>query len=100
GLPKLLVRWEPYASFPSPGAWWIKIPLGFGPWPTVQEAQADIFLAVGPDPNPGPGYHPPPDNQAVYVPLFQPAFKNSWNGYLAAAKSNPNLAAPRLRAFT
>jgi hypothetical protein len=92
----LLVRWDPYERFPSPGAWWIKINVDPG---QVQEGLEFYPGSIAQDPSPGTGYNPPPRAEAVYFPLFRPRFNNFWSGYLNAHRTNASLRLPKLDDF-
>jgi hypothetical protein len=81
----LLVRWDPYERFPSPGPWWVRILVdGAG---DIAEGLKRFPSSIAQDPSPGPGYNLPPDANAVYFPLFRPKFPKSWNGYLDARRT-------------
>lgn len=92
----LLIRWDPYERFPSHGAWWVRIKVDPG---DIAEVLARLPSSIAQDPNPGPGYHPPPTADAVYFPLFRPMFPKSWNGYLDARRTNQSVRLPKLEAF-
>ena len=92
------VRWSPYEDFDPPGAWWVQISKGkwhdhWG-YATLADAQDAIPRTVIPETG-GTGYHPPPNTEAIYFPLFEPAVAqsgadgDSWRAYLRQRKANP-----------
>lgn len=92
----LLVRWDPYEHFPSPGAWWIRILVDPGDLAKGLELYPG---SIAQETSPGPGYNPPPDASAVYFPLYRPKFPKFWSGYLDARRTNQHVRLPKLEAF-
>jgi len=84
-----LVSWTPYDSFQAPGAWWIEVIVDKDHFhDNVALALASIPKSLAIDPNPLPGYTPPPTppgKKAVYFPLFEPqvTFRKTtgWTAY-------------------
>jgi hypothetical protein len=93
------VRWSPYEDFESPGAWWVEIPSSQWQdhWGYTNQDQVlkSVPRTVAAESG-GAGYHPPPDTNAVYFPLFEPevpqtdADGDSWRAYLRLRKANAN----------
>jgi hypothetical protein len=92
----LLVRWDPYERFPSPGAWWIRILVDPG---EIPEGLSRYPGTIAQDPSPGSGYNSPPDANAVYFPLYRPKVPKFWEGYLDARRANRSVRLPKLEAF-
>lgn len=95
----LLVKWEPYEAFNSPGAWWVRMDLttatGATRWGSIDDALKAVPGSVATDSTPGAGYTPPPSSTAVFFPLFRPAVHGGWAGYLAARRTNAAYRAPK-----
>lgn len=98
-----LVSWAPYESFDPPGPWWIEIPktVWAGEWffNTPAEVVAAVPRTVTREAG-GSGYTPPPQADAVYFPLFEPAVSqtdtdgDSWRAYLRKRKADKTFRAP------
>jgi hypothetical protein len=105
----VFVHWSPYETFEN--AWWAEIPKDTWHDEWGYSTQADVLKAVprtvakeaG-----GTGYHPPPDSDAVYFPLYEPkvdqtdADGDSWRAYLRQRKANASfrLKSPDLNSLT
>jgi hypothetical protein len=103
-----LVQWSPYENFDAPGAWWIKIPKDVWrkkwTYTSVEETIKSVPRTVAKEVG-GTGYHPPPEEDAVYFPLFEPAVAgadgDSWRAYLNKRKADPAFRPPsKLRDLT
>jgi hypothetical protein len=92
GKPRL-VRWDPYGELSTP--WWVEIPrtVWLGWYPTKEQALAAYKRAVISDPSPGTGYAAPPDPEALYFPLWEPAIfdggfgKDPWDVYFESRRT-------------
>ena len=103
-----LVQWSPYESFDPPGSWWIKIPRDIWRkkwvYTSIDEAIKSVPRTVAKEAG-GTGYNLPPDHDAVYFPLFEPAVAgadgDSWRAYLTKRKADATFRAPsKLRDLT
>ena len=98
-----LVQWSPYEAFDSPGAWWIEIPKDVWRkkwiYQTAEEAVKSVPRTVTKEAG-GTGYNAPPDPDAIYFPLFEPAVSqsgtdgDSWRAYLNKRKADAAFRAP------
>ena len=103
-----LVPWSPYEAFDPPGAWWIKIPkkIWNGEWTyqSTEEATKAVARTVAKETG-GTGYNPPPEEDAIYFPLFEPQVErdevdldfrgDSWRAYLKKRKADAAFRAPK-----
>jgi hypothetical protein len=98
-----LVQWSPYEDFDPPGAWWIQIPKDVWNkewiYQSLDDAVKSVPRTVAKETG-GTGYHPPPDPDAIYFPLFEPqvsstsADGDSWHAYLKKRKADSKFRAP------
>jgi hypothetical protein len=94
-----LIRWAPYEPFIPPGAWWLEIPkaIWHDKWAyaTVDDVLKSVPRTVALEAG-GTGYQAPPDKEAVYFPLFEPAVTqtdadgDSWRAYLRKRREDAN----------
>ena len=93
------VRWTPYEAFDAPGAWWVEIPQStwHDEWnyATLGDALNAVPRTVA-KVDGGTGYQPPPDPDAIYFPISEPAVDqtdtdgDSWRAYLRRRKASPS----------
>lgn len=89
------VRWSPYETLDS--AWWAEIPKDKWHDEWGYNTQDDVLKAMPrtvAKENGGTGYKPPPTDDAVYFPLYEPVLDqidadgDSWRAYLRQRKAN------------
>ena len=91
------VRWTPYENFDDSDPWWVEIPKATWHDEWGYNTQTDVLNGIPrtiAKENGGTGYSPPPNPDAVYFPLHEPAVDHtdadgdSWRAYLRQRKAN------------